>query len=103
MVLRIRGLPPMSDASEVAIRDGEYPLGRGKAVIFDRQLARTKKIAVALTVVIPTLATAYALVLAAREGVSLLNVALFLVFYLATLIGITVGFPRLLAHRAFTP
>jgi stearoyl-CoA desaturase (delta-9 desaturase) len=92
----------MNDASELAIRDGGYPLGRGKAVIVDRQLGRMQKISVGLTVVVPAAATVYALVLAAREGVSGLNITLFLIFYLATLIGITVGFHRLLTHRAFT-
>ena len=92
----------MSDVSESAIREGGYPLGRGKAVIVDRRLGRMQKIAVGLTVVVPAAATADALFLAIRDGVSWLDVALFVVFYLATLIGITVGFHRLLTHQTFT-
>jgi stearoyl-CoA desaturase (delta-9 desaturase) len=92
----------MSDASELAVGDLEYPLGPGKAVLLDRRLVRTQKRYAAMQVGIPALATGYALVLAVHEGVSSLNVTLFLVFYFVTLIGIGVGFHRLFSHRAFT-
>ena len=92
----------MSDLSESAIREGGYPLGRGKSVIVDPRLGRMQKIAVGLTVAVPTAATAYALFLAIRDEVSRLDVLLFVVFYLATLTGVTVGFHRLLTHQAFT-
>lgn len=76
---------------------------RGSAVVYNAYLVRTQKLYASVTVVVPTLLTAYALVLAVRDGVSGLDIGLFLVFYFLTLMGITVGFHRMLAHRAFVP
>ncbi|MES0020616.1 acyl-CoA desaturase [Mesorhizobium sp. M0036] len=78
------------------------PAATGRAVIRDRRAVRTQRIAATLTVLVPTLATAYAIGLGWQYGVSLLDICLFFGFYLLTLVGVTVGFHRLLAHRAFT-
>lgn len=94
--------PFMSELSESALRDGAYPLGRGKAVIVDRGLGRMQKISVGVTVVLPAAATAYAVFHAARDGLSWLDLVLFVVFYFVTLVGITVGYHRLLTHQTFT-
>lgn len=92
----------MSDATELGVPDLEYPLGPGKAVLLNPGLVRSQKRYAAMQVGIPALGTAIALVLALRDGVSSLNVTLFLVFYFVTLIGIGLGFHRLFSHRAFT-
>jgi stearoyl-CoA desaturase (Delta-9 desaturase) len=91
----------MSYAYSTAESEDEPP--RGSAVVYNPYLVRTQKLYAAVTVVVPTIATAYAVFLAATEGVSGLDIGLFLVFYLLTLLGITVGFHRMLAHRAFLP
>jgi len=94
----------MSHASEPAVGDLEYPLGPGRAVLRDRRLVRSQKRYAALQVGVPALGTACALILAVQQGgVSVLNITLFLVFYLLTLIGIGLGFHRLFSHRSFTP
>jgi stearoyl-CoA desaturase (Delta-9 desaturase) len=91
----------VSEASELTVRELESFREPRKVAIFDHRLVRRQKTYAALTAAIPTIATAYALVLAVQDGVSLLNVSLGLSFYLITLVGITVGFHRLLAHHAF--
>jgi stearoyl-CoA desaturase (delta-9 desaturase) len=53
------------------------------------------------TLVVPLAGTAAALLLWAWHGVSRLDVTLFVVMYFATMLGGTVGFHRLLSHRAF--
>jgi stearoyl-CoA desaturase (delta-9 desaturase) len=50
---------------------------------------------------VPILGTVLAFVEAVEHGVTVLNLELFSLFYLVNGFGITVGFHRLLAHRAF--
>jgi stearoyl-CoA desaturase (Delta-9 desaturase) len=49
----------------------------------------------------PLLATAYAMYLLWQDWIGARELALFLVFYVLTGLGITVGFHRLLTHRSF--
>jgi stearoyl-CoA desaturase (delta-9 desaturase) len=72
------------------------------AVVFDKTLVKRQRLFAALTVIVPTVATGYALWAAVLYGIRPIDVALLLVFYFLTLMGITVGFHRLLAHRSFT-
>lgn len=51
--------------------------------------------------VIPAFATVYAIGETLQHGLRGLDVGLFVVFYLVSTLGITVGYHRLLAHRAF--
>ena len=50
---------------------------------------------------VPSLGTALALALAVGNGIGALEVGLFAATYAVTLFGITAGFHRMLAHRAF--
>lgn len=54
------------------------------------------------TLVVPALATAFAIVTAIRVGVRALDLWLFFAAYVLSAIGITVGYHRLLAHGAFS-
>jgi stearoyl-CoA desaturase (delta-9 desaturase) len=92
----------MSDTVELGLRNSDSAAASSKTVILNGRIAGVQQLSALLTVVVPTLATAYAVALAFKNGLSLLDFLLFLGFYLITLIGITVGFHRLLAHRAFT-
>jgi stearoyl-CoA desaturase (delta-9 desaturase) len=56
---------------------------------------------VAFMTIVPLLATVAAVVLAAREGLGRLELALLFATYSLTMIGITAGYHRLLSHRAF--
>ncbi|AEG91557.1 acyl-CoA desaturase [Ramlibacter tataouinensis] len=88
-------------APAAAVQQEDATPPRSRAVVYDRRLVGTKNFYAGLTVTVPTLFTAYAVFLAFREGVSGLDIAMCLVMYLLTLMGITVGFHRLLAHRSF--
>jgi stearoyl-CoA desaturase (Delta-9 desaturase) len=65
------------------------------------EMTRTEKVANLGAVVIPFLATVLAIVLLWNSFVSPTDLAIAAVMYLATAIGITVGFHRLLTHRSF--
>lgn len=54
-----------------------------------------------VTVLVPTLAMAFAVAQVISIGVSITDVIVCLVMYFLTLMGITVGFHRYLAHRSF--
>jgi stearoyl-CoA desaturase (delta-9 desaturase) len=65
------------------------------------EMGRTEKVANLGAVLIPFLATLAAIVLLWNSLVSITDLAIAAVMYLATAIGITVGFHRLLTHRSF--
>jgi stearoyl-CoA desaturase (delta-9 desaturase) len=64
-------------------------------------MSSTEKVANLGAVVIPFLATLAAIVLLWNRFVSITDLVIAAVMYLATAIGITVGFHRLLTHRSF--
>jgi len=66
-----------------------------------REMNRTEKVANLGAVVVPFLATLAAIVLLWNRFVSSADLVIATVMYLATAIGITVGFHRLLTHRSF--
>jgi stearoyl-CoA desaturase (Delta-9 desaturase) len=65
------------------------------------EMSATEKVANLGAVVIPFLAALAAIVLLWNQLVSATDLAIAAVMYLATAIGITVGFHRLLTHRSF--
>jgi stearoyl-CoA desaturase (Delta-9 desaturase) len=65
------------------------------------EMSRTEKVANLGAVAIPFLATLAAIVLLWNRFVSVTDLVIAAVMYLATAIGITVGFHRLLTHRSF--
>jgi stearoyl-CoA desaturase (delta-9 desaturase) len=65
------------------------------------EMSRTEKVANLGAVLIPFLATLTAVVLLWNRFVSATDLVIAAVMYLATAIGITVGFHRLLTHRSF--
>jgi stearoyl-CoA desaturase (Delta-9 desaturase) len=65
------------------------------------QMTRTQRLAVLLGVVGPFIALLAAIVLLWGYGVGITDLALLAAFYSLTVIGITVGYHRLLTHRAF--
>lgn len=77
-----RVAPAAPDAPEL-----EKPLGQ--------------KIGVLVVVVVPFLATIYAMVMLWNSWVTWVDVALMLVLYVISGIGITVGFHRMLTHKSF--
>ncbi|GAB4448320.1 MAG: acyl-CoA desaturase [Chloroflexi bacterium OHK40] len=60
-----------------------------------------QKIGVLVVVVVPFLATIYAMVMLWNSWVTWVDVALMLVLYVISGIGITVGFHRMLTHKSF--
>jgi stearoyl-CoA desaturase (delta-9 desaturase) len=90
-----------SATNAISEEDDLPPRAKGKTVVNDKRLIRTKNFYATLSVIVPTGATAYAIYLAIRNGLSLLDLGLFLFLYFWTLMGITVGFHRQLAHRSF--
>jgi len=65
------------------------------------QLSLGLRIASLIVVLVPFIALITAMVLAWGRGFDLLNLALLLGMYLATGLGITIGFHRLFTHRSF--
>jgi stearoyl-CoA desaturase (Delta-9 desaturase) len=65
------------------------------------EMTKLEKLANLAAVVVPFLATLTAIVLLWNRLVSVNDLAIAAVMYLATAIGITVGFHRLLTHRSF--
>lgn len=65
------------------------------------EMSRTEKVANLGAVLVPFLATLAAIVLLWNRIVSVTDLVIAAVMYLATAIGITVGFHRLLTHRSF--
>jgi stearoyl-CoA desaturase (delta-9 desaturase) len=60
-----------------------------------------EKIAVLAIVLIPFLATIYAMVMLWQSYVTWIDIGLMLVFYVLSGLGITVGFHRMLTHKSF--
>lgn len=60
-----------------------------------------EKIAVLTVVVVPFIATIYAITLLWQRYVSWSDIALMIILYMITGLGITVGYHRLLTHRSF--
>jgi stearoyl-CoA desaturase (Delta-9 desaturase) len=74
---------------------------RPAVVIADDRIAQSKRRLALVTLWVPTLGTAAALLLAVVQGVGWLDLALLTGLYVVTMIGVEVGFHRLLSHRAF--
>ncbi len=60
-----------------------------------------EKIAVLIVVLVPFIATIYAMVLLWQRYVTWSDIALMLIFYIISGLGITVGFHRMLTHKSF--
>lgn len=89
--------PPNASAA-IARTPAESPRAD---VIRDLRLVGTQRIYAFFTVTIPTLGAVAAAWLVLTTGVSAIDLILFFTFYFVTLMGITVGFHRLFAHRSF--
>lgn len=70
-------------------------------LLYNRKLVNTQRIFAVITIAVPTIAAIFAIGLAVTGHVSWLDLALFLVFYFLTLMGITIAFHRYFAHKAF--
>lgn len=82
--------------------DGELGLPvLPSASIDSAYLRRMQRRAALLTVLVPTAGTLLALLTIPVYGVRSVDIALLVALHLATMLGITVGYHRLLAHRAF--
>jgi stearoyl-CoA desaturase (delta-9 desaturase) len=89
----------MSIDAKVEPTDG--PLIAHRVTLRSAQaLAAQRKHALAI-LILPALGTAVAVALAATRGISWLDIGLLAAMYCLTITGITVGFHRFLAHRAF--
>jgi stearoyl-CoA desaturase (Delta-9 desaturase) len=86
--------PPVPDVST------EAPEIRGVVRLTARELRLQRRATLALTTV-PLVGVALAIWQLWGTGISVLNFGLFLGFYCATGLGITVGFHRLFTHRSF--
>jgi stearoyl-CoA desaturase (delta-9 desaturase) len=64
-------------------------------------VTRTERNSNLLGVIVPFLGTLVAIVLLWNRAVDAIDLALLLVMYLMTAVGVTIGFHRLLTHRAF--
>jgi len=93
-------VPP--EALATADLDDEPALPGGPSTSIDSPyLRRMQRRAALVTVLVPTIGTAVALCSIPRLGVRGVDLALLLSLHLLTMLGITVGYHRLLAHRAF--
>jgi stearoyl-CoA desaturase (delta-9 desaturase) len=61
------------------------------------------KVAVLVAVIVPLIATIYAICSLWERAVNWLDLALLLSFYILTALGVTIGFHRMLTHRSFRP
>ncbi|PZW36016.1 stearoyl-CoA desaturase (delta-9 desaturase) [Thermosporothrix hazakensis] len=61
------------------------------------------KAGILIVVVVPLVATIFAMVLLWQRAVNWLDIVLLVTFYSLTALGITVGYHRMLTHRSFTP
>jgi stearoyl-CoA desaturase (delta-9 desaturase) len=77
------------------------PATLSREVVVNAHLVRTQKAYAWVTILVPTTAMLYAAIRAVSGLVTPGELVLFLVFYFVTLMGITVGFHRLVAHRGF--
>ena len=67
------------------------------------QPTRLYKAIVLVTVIVPLLATVYAIWLLWNRAVNWSDITLLLIMYSLTAFGVTVGFHRMLTHRSFKP
>jgi len=74
-----------------------------KILLVNPALARAQQRVALLTITVPAIGAAAAVYWAVTHGVSAVSVTVFAVLYLLTTAGLTVGFHRLLTHRAFKP
>ena len=81
-------------------RETAAPKIRGVVRLTARELAFQRRVTLAMTV-LPLAGVAIAVWRLWGTGISTLDFGLFLGFYLATALGISVGFHRLLTHRSF--
>ncbi len=66
------------------------------------QLKRQQKVhAILLMIIVPTIGSIAAVLVAIYSGISLVEISLLLMMYFFTSLGITLGYHRLFAHRSF--
>jgi stearoyl-CoA desaturase (Delta-9 desaturase) len=95
MAIQTRDMPSESPA------DGPAPARvRGVIELTGAQLRVQRRVTLLVTV-LPFVAAVYAITRLWGTGISGLDLTLFLSFYLATGLGITVGYHRLFTHRSF--
>src|SRR5437588_10468450 len=82
------------------VHEPEAPAVRGVVRLTARELRFQRRATLALTT-IPLVGVGLAIWQLWGTGISPLNFGLFLAFYCATGLGITVGFHRLFTHRSF--
>ena len=87
-------------ATSIRVMPETAPKIRGVVRLTDRQLAFQRRVTLAMTV-LPLAGVVVAIWQLWGGGISALDFGLFLGFYLATALGISVGFHRLLTHRSF--
>lgn len=74
-----------------------------KITIYDERLSKFQKIHALLLLFVPFLGSLVAVSLAFENGVNYFNLLMLVFLYIITLLGISVGFHRMLAHRTFLP
>jgi len=79
----------------------EEGLYRKRITIESDRLKKAQKVHALAINIIPLLGSITAMITAFYWGLGIVEVGLFLVMYILTLLGITVGFHRLFAHSAF--
>jgi stearoyl-CoA desaturase (Delta-9 desaturase) len=101
---------PTTGFSKTAALDRRPPYKRppeqrppvpGDITVDSPDFQRLQKRVASATIILPFLFTVLAFVLLIWVPLTWIDIALFAVFYLATTIGITVGFHRQFAHRSF--
>lgn len=91
----------MSVPIEIAIGSGESQRFGDWSLSPMSTTGRTATIFTYVTVLLPAFGAICAALLAAFDGVRVLDVGLLVSMYCATMLGITMGYHRLLAHRSF--
>ncbi|OLL70466.1 Fatty acid desaturase, Delta-9 fatty acid desaturase [Pseudonocardia sp. Ae168_Ps1] len=85
----------------MTIEDASGRASTGRAPLFDGRRRRREVLLVGVFVVLPTLALFAAVPLAWGWGLGWVDVALFVVFYAISGLGVTVGFHRYFTHGSF--
>jgi stearoyl-CoA desaturase (delta-9 desaturase) len=95
-----------ADTVSPSLEEIPAPSDRGRAVprltVGDKALQASQRRLALTMILIPPLGVAAALFLAATTGFTIAEVAIFLAMHALTTIGVTVGFHRHFAHRAFS-
>jgi stearoyl-CoA desaturase (Delta-9 desaturase) len=81
--------------------ESRQPSNSDLGVVRSKALQRGRVIFLSLVLVVSTVGTAAGVVRWVAGGIHLAELALFLIFYVATMLGVEVGYHRLGAHRAF--